>query len=368
MKTEDFFPILIRAGLDNDSNTIRAVATKVIRKIKDSNPDIAHQISDALKYNGAGLSSARAIDYFPSPQDVESKMDLLIIKEPIEIETPIFNDNIYKTINVIIDERNNFSKLMALGLKPTSSILLYGEPGVGKTMLAQYLSSVFNLKFATLNMASAVSSYLGKTGQNLKKVLDYAKSEPTLLLLDEFDAIAKKRDDSSDLGELKRVVNVLLKELEDWPAHSIVVAATNHSELLDRAIWRRFDVIVEIPLPDEITRENLYYSLFKEDLYKNEITPLIKAISILSNNMTPADIEKAVSKSKKNSLMYNNSIKKALVIEIAKMNQGTSLEFNKRFCKLAKSELNMTYREMAEILGKSVSAIQNYLKGGTENE
>lgn len=362
MKLEDFFPLLIRAGLDNDVNTIRAVTTKLIRKFKTTNPEIAYQISEALKYNGAGLHSARSIDFSPSPQDVDSRMNLLVVKEPIEVDRPIFNEVIYSTINTIVNERENFSKLMSMGLKPTSSILLCGEPGVGKTLLAQYFSSVFNFKFATLNMASAVSSYLGKTGQNLKKSLDYAKEEPTLLLLDEFDAIAKRRDDSSDLGELKRVVNVLLKELEDWPAHSILVAATNHSELLDKAIWRRFDISIDIPLPNEKTRREIFEKMFEDTIYSEEIYTMATILSEISDGMSPADIEKASNHAKKHSIMYESSIKKSIVIEIANMKNDKSLNFNKKFCRLAKDNLKMTYKEMSEILGKSISAIQNYLK------
>ena len=368
MNIEEYIPPLIRASLDNDLRTIRALSTKIIRNIKATNPEIAQQISEALNFHGAGLPSSRSIGYGALPQDSDSRSDLLIVQEPMEIDRPFFDDKLYNIISTIVDERNNINKLMSAGLNPTSSILLYGVPGVGKTLLAKYFSSLFNLKFASLDMASAVSSYLGKTGQNLKKALNYAKEEPTLLLLDEFDAIAKKRDDTSDLGELKRVVNVLLKELEDWPSHSILIAATNHPELLDKAIWRRFDITIEISLPDEKTRLNLIEHSFMDTQFEIKTKKINKMLALLTEGISPADIIKICGRAKKQFLMYGDSLEKAIVLEIANMKIDKSLEFNKKFCKIAKEDLGMTYREMSSILGKSVSAIQNYLKRGVNDE
>lgn len=366
MNIEEYIPRLIRAGLDNDSRTIRALSTKIIRSMKSSNPSIANEISEALNYHGAGLSANRSIGYTSPPQDSESRFDLLDIQEPMHMEKPIFEDKLDNEINLIIDERKNINKLMSAGLSPTSSILLYGKPGVGKTLLAKYLSSVFNLKFASLDMATSVSSYLGKTGQNLKKVISYAKEEPTLLLLDEFDAIAKRRDDASDLGELKRVVNVLLKELEEWPSHSILVAATNHPELLDKAIWRRFDVAMEIPIPNEETRSKLFDEAFSQEYYYNDMKKINKVCASLTNGMSPADILKICDRAKKQVLMYNKDIKKTIISEIANSSECKDIEFNKIFSTVAREEIGMTYREIANILDKSVAAVQNYLKKGSK--
>ncbi|MDU0297450.1 ATP-binding protein [Paraclostridium sp. MRS3W1] len=363
---EEYIPRLVRAGLDNDSRTIRALSTKIIKNIKSEDPKIANEISEALTFHGAGLSTSRSIGYSSPPQDVESRFDLLDVQEPINIEKPIFEKSVDEKINLIIDERKQINKLISAGLSPTSSILLYGDPGVGKTLLAKYLSSVFQLKFASLDMAGAVSSYLGKTGQNLKKVITYAKEEPTLLLLDEFDAIAKRRDDSSDLGELKRVVNVLLKELEEWPSHSILVAATNHPELLDKAIWRRFDISLDIPLPDEHARGQIFDEAFKDELYYKKVKKLNLVCAELTEGMSPAEIFKICDRVKKQVLMYERDVNKTLIIEIANSSNFKDIEFNTKFCKVARDEIGMTYREMSTILDKSVSAVQNYIKRGSK--
>src|SRR5690606_672144 len=104
------------------------------------------------------------------------------------------------------------------------------------------LAASLAIPLLQLELPSVLSSYLGRTGQNLRSVLDFARSNRVVLLLDEFDAVAKKRDDPRDLGELNRIVSVLLKDLEDWSGPSIVVAATNHEALIDPAIFRRFSM------------------------------------------------------------------------------------------------------------------------------
>ncbi len=361
MKIENYVAQLIRASLDNDLQMIRAISIKVIRNLKNENPQIASEISEALSYNASGLRSVKSLGYESTPQDVESKLELLKVKEPIEVEAPVYPKEIEEKIEMIINERKNINELVALGLKPTSSILLYGEPGVGKTLLAKYLSGLLNIKFAVLDMSSAISSYLGKTGKNLKMAIDYAKEQPTILLLDEFDAIAKKRDDSSDLGELKRVVNILLKELEDWPENSILIAATNHPELLDNAIWRRFDIAINIPMPEEKTRKKIFINSFQSTKFEELVIEKSDLLGKLSIGMSPADIVKVCEKAQKRNILYNTEIFKSLIIEIADAN-NKGREFNRFFCKIAKNECGMTYREMAQILDKSISAIQNYLK------
>nr|WP_260117349.1 AAA family ATPase [Pseudoduganella rivuli] len=130
-------------------------------------------------------------------------------------------------------------------------LLFCGQPGVGKTLAAHWMAHELRLPLLTLNLATVMSSYLGKTGNNVRAVFDHAISRPCVLLLDEFDAIAKRRDDDSDVGELKRLVNVLLQALDDWPANSMLIAATNHGELLDPAVWRRFDHVLHFELPSK---------------------------------------------------------------------------------------------------------------------
>ena len=150
----------------------------------------------------------------------------------------------------LVEERKRRRELDAIGLEPTRSAILVGPPGVGKTMSAKWLAFTIGLPLYTLDLTTVMSSFLGRSGGNLRAALDFAKREPCVLLLDEIDAVAKRRSDPGDVGELKRLVTVMLQEVEQWPSSGLLLAATNHPELIDPALWRRFDLVVDFPMPE----------------------------------------------------------------------------------------------------------------------
>jgi SpoVK/Ycf46/Vps4 family AAA+-type ATPase len=239
---------------------------------------------------------------------------------------------------------------------------LKGPPGTGKTILARWLASQVHLKLVTQDLAASISSYLGKTGMNLRRVLDYARATPCLLLLDEFDSIAKKRDDSADVGELKRIVNVLLKELEDWPAQSILVAATNHPELLDSAIARRFDRIIDTELPAEEERA----SILRQSLgrFADELKPqLINAVGAVLEGRSGADIETMAGAAVRRHIVDNEPIERALLGELKSAIGGRRAEATTRLLQTIKQTTNgsFTVRELASALDLSPSTVQYHL-------
>lgn len=361
MKELEYIPKIIRASLDHDDKALRLLSVNLMRRIKQSNPEVASEIGRALDLNAIGVSAKRGVGISSSPVDKENKFDLLDIEEPFKIKRPIFEKNTDKFINDFIKERKMVNKLIDEGLFPTSSIILSGPPGVGKTYLARYLSGELNIKFATLNLAAAVSSYLGKTGQNLKSVLDFAKEEPTILLLDEFDSIAKKRDDNSELGELKRIVNVLLKELEDWPHHSIVIAATNYPELLDKAIWRRFDVSLKIELPNKEQRLEIIQRALSHK--SNEISlDIMNVLCELTEGMSPDDICKIVERARKTNILNEECLVQSIFTTIIKFSGNNNTNLNKKICLELKNNTKLSISKIADIIGKSKSTVQYYLK------
>lgn len=361
MDVYSYIPKLIRASLDHDDKAIRLISTNLMRRMRGINPSIASEIGSALDYNAIGASAKRGVGMFTAPTDNENRNELLTVQEAIKVERPIFSPYINEFIDEFIEERQKATKLLNEGLFPTSSIILYGPPGVGKTYLARYLAGELNLKFATLNLATSISSYLGKTGQNLKSVLDYAKQEPTLLLLDEFDSVAKKRDDNTELGELKRIVNVLLKELEEWPHNSVIIAATNFPDILDKAIWRRFDIAIEIKLPSKKERMDIVNRTLYNKI--SEVSEDIKNIFIdMTEDMSADDICKIVERARKTNILKNEDISTALLKSLIIQKGNEDTKFNKKICIELRKCSGLSIAKIAEIIGKSKSAVQYYLK------
>ena len=176
---------------------------------------------------------------------------LKVFKDEPTTDAPLLSGDVEDSLGQLIAERRQSDRLQAMGLTPTRSAIFVGPPGVGKTLTARWLAAQLKVPLYVLDLTAVMSSLLGKSGTNLRAAIDFAKREPCVLLLDEIDAIAKRRSDDSDVGELKRLVTVILQEVDEWPASSVLLAATNHPELIDPALWRRFDLVVQFKTPDE---------------------------------------------------------------------------------------------------------------------
>jgi KaiC/GvpD/RAD55 family RecA-like ATPase len=251
---EALLPDIVQAGFDGNIRRLEVLAITAIRSARRNSPELAANLDAILSSRRFSARATRSLTIEPSPIDRESSAPLLKIETPVNAPRPIFRADLQSQVDRFLNERRQSDRLLGEGFLPPRSILITGPPGTGKTMFAKWLAGDLKLNFATLDLATSISSYLGKTGMNLRRALDYARATPCLLLLDEFDAVAKRRDDPSEVGELKRIVNVLLKELEDWPAHSLLVAATNHPDLLDSAIARRFDRLFATEVPAQAER------------------------------------------------------------------------------------------------------------------
>lgn len=154
-------------------------------------------------------------------------------------------------IEEFLEEFAQMPLLRASSLEPRHKILLIGPPGNGKTSLAEMIATELALPFLSIRYDALVDSFLGETASRLRRIIEYATANPCVLFFDEFDALGKERSDSQETGEIKRLVGSLLVHLDQLPSHAIVVCATNHPELLDRAVWRRFELKLQIDRPDE---------------------------------------------------------------------------------------------------------------------
>ena len=185
------------------------------------------------------------------PVDRETAAPLAEIIQPGQLrdEPPLFDKTVASAIDSVLDEWRNLDALSAVGEAPAKTCLIYGEPGTGKTHLALWMARRLELPVVLARIDGLVSSFLGTTARNIGNLFAFANRHRCLLLLDEFDALAKLRDDPQEVGEIKRVVNALLQNMDTRREIGLTIGITNHPRLLDPAVWRRFEVQLEIPLP-----------------------------------------------------------------------------------------------------------------------
>lgn len=241
-----------------------------------------------------------------APRDKDSMLELYEILRPeTKLTDVVLPDKQKEILQQTIQEMKDSEELLKNGLLPTNRILLCGPPGCGKTITAQALANELNLPMAYVRLDGLVSSYLGQTSTNLRKVFDAVKGQNIVLFLDEFDAIAKKRDDSNELGELKRVVTTLLQNFDNMPPNVFLIAATNHQHLLDPAIWRRFNLAIILELPNEEQREKLIIKWINEMKIMAGLN--IKQIAKLSEGLNCAQIKELVTAAAKK--YFTNKLK-----------------------------------------------------------
>jgi SpoVK/Ycf46/Vps4 family AAA+-type ATPase len=184
------------------------------------------------------------------PRDPDRDAALVEVRDPEHQRTQIvLSTDLSHKLDRTIAEYRSHDALAKHGLWPRSRLLFVGPPGCGKTLAADVLATELGLPLVYARFDGIVSSFLGETATNLRRVFTYAAKAPSLLLFDEFDTIGKRRDDDHEVGELKRVVGSFLQILDSYPRDRIVVAATNHEGLLDEALWRRFDDVLVFPRP-----------------------------------------------------------------------------------------------------------------------
>lgn len=248
---------VIRLALAEQSEDVRLYVARLIRKYRGSAPELAEQMDLYLRSKVPRANAPMRKSAQPAqptqvlPVDDESRLSLLkVFKDAPDREQPLLAVDLEETLSQLIQERQQIARLASSGLSPTRSAIFVGAPGVGKTLTARWLAAQLGAPLYVLDLTAVMSSLLGRSGTNLRAALDFAKRTPCVLLLDEIDAIAKRRSDDTDIGELKRLVTVILQEVDEWPATGLLLAATNHPELIDPALWRRFDLVIDFKAPD----------------------------------------------------------------------------------------------------------------------
>lgn len=283
---------IIEGGLNNDKRKIISYSNRLATRLEaEGDVQLARCIKEQIQ-NSTVKSAATADAMRMIPLDSDSKLQIVeVIPEDATRTNIVLSDNVGRQICDFIELIRHSEELEQAGVSMPKSMLLYGAPGCGKTSIAHYVSEKTGLPLVVARLDGIVSSLLGSTAKNLRKIFNYACSIPCILFLDEFDAIAKARDDNHELGELKRVINSLLQNIDSMPASSVLIAATNHPELLDKAVWRRFVTKVEVGMPDDEARRKIILDLtagfkcpFVEDAQK------MKILNNLMRTLSPSDI------------------------------------------------------------------------------
>lgn len=232
----------------------------------------------------ASVAFAKAL-----PVDSESRFPLI---ERVNLRTlaeppVILAQDQWDNVNEFLSIAKSYAQAESLDISTSLSFLLYGPPGTGKSRLARYIAQELSLELYVARLDGLISSFLGSTSKNIRALFDFAARTPCVLFLDEFDAIAKLRGDSQELGELKRVVNSFIQNLDSLGTQSIVIAATNHHELLDSAVWRRFSYRLELGFPTPEMRQQMWAQFLGE----LEFTPReIELLVDLSEGFSGSDI------------------------------------------------------------------------------
>lgn len=244
MARSDLILALVRAGNAGDRQLFRrAVEALAAEERGKQHHVLADQLERVLNSNGhaspVGMGGA-----------VQLPHDLLYEMTPRKnVSDLILPANVALATSELVEEHHRADLLRSHGLEPRNRVLLVGPPGNGKTSLAEAIAQALLVPMAVVRYDGVIGSYLGETASRLRKVFDYVRTRSCVLFFDEFDTLGKERGDAHDTGEIKRVVSSLLLQIDSLPAHVVVITATNHPELLDRAVWRRFQLRLRLPKP-----------------------------------------------------------------------------------------------------------------------
>ena len=354
---------IIEGGLSRDTKKVFNYSKLLAEKLqKDGDSRMSKMIVDTVERRYA--STITLDELSATPVDQESRLSIVDMYPPTVMTIPlVLQPAVESRVDNFVKMIVRQSELLRKGVDIRCSLMLYGEPGCGKTTIAKYISQKTKLPLVVARFDALVSSLLGSTAKNIRKVFEYAEKRPCILFLDEFDAIAKARNDMHETGELKRVINSLIQNIDNFPSQSVLIAATNHPELLDKAIWRRFNTVLEIGLSNPETTEKLL-DVFMGD-FPNTILDDNKKrrkMAQLLSGKSPSDIQTIINNAKAQSVLEGDSILRyeKLLVEIFEFglhdNQSEEMLIDYLY------DNGITQSEIAETLNLSLRKIKTHLK------
>lgn len=296
---------LIKSGVQGDAVGFRSASEAVIQEEREKNHHLLANDLERLLYGAqtATGNGVRKLHSLPSlPTNKDNGLALLeeraVVREEKDI---ILSDATQSALDEILMEHNRADTLRSYGMQPAQKLLFCGPPGCGKTLAAEVIAHALSMPLLLVRLDSLISSFLGETAANLRKVFDYIAQQPVVALFDEFDALTKDRGDSADHGELKRSVNAVLQMMDSYRGESILVATTNYETLLDKAVWRRFDEVVRFEMPNLEQIKRLL--ALKLSGIRRNFEPDDGQVASLFKGMSHADIERVLRRAVKEMIL-----------------------------------------------------------------
>ena len=319
MATADQILSLIRNHLNNDDTQFRKVALQISAvEARSGHAIVARTIQELLNQKKTSLGTVRLVS---KNKDID---DLLLQVDTYDDMTSlVLSQELKEKLDRFIKEYLKKETLSKYGLANRRKLLLYGASGTGKTMTASALAKEFNLPFFVVRTEKVVTKFMGETGQKLGRIFDFINEVPAVYLFDEFDAIGSQRGMDNEVGEQRRILNTFLQLLERDDSDSFIIAATNSIESIDKAMFRRFDDVIEYKLPDREQR----LALLREYLYTAKDLDFSSA-EPLFDGMSHAEIKMVCSDIFKESLLNDRKIDLPLVQTIVNMRQ----QLNRQTC------------------------------------
>jgi len=319
----------------------------------------------------------------PSDRETSAPIADIILTPTSSPVAPILTEELRRAVDAVVDEWAAVEALSQAGLVPPYSCLIFGPPGTGKTLTAIYLAEKLGLPVVRARIDGIVSSFLGTTARNLANLFEFANRYQCILLLDEFDAIAKLRDDPHEVGEIKRVVNTLLQNLDSRAGVGLTIAITNHPSLLDPAVWRRFEVRLEVPTPQFEQRISLAETFLAPLEPQSHI---VRFMAWISEGQTGADIRTMVDTLKRYVAMNRDAKTENAWLDaltaFAARSSGGGQDLRTRYLLGGRKDLaealdsstvpKFTQREIADLVSKDQTTVSRWIsarrKSGNEEE
>ena len=247
MSKNDLLVSLLRAAAAGDRETVRSTGEALAADERAKNH---HILADRMQRALAAVPISPPTTSLQPTAGGSGREAIIELVPRISLSDLILPLPASESGMQLVSEHLRADVLRAHGYEPRNRILLSGPPGNGKTSFAEGIAEALGYPLFVVRYDTLIGSYLGETNARLRRLFDYVRTQPCVLFFDEFDAIGKERGDTHETGEIKRVVSFLLMQLDQLPSYVVVIAATNHAELLDRAVWRRFQVRLSFPAPD----------------------------------------------------------------------------------------------------------------------